>query len=128
MSVIGGVSITFAIFLLTAVAEIIPYYEHSIYPLHPEYLTIPKFSPNDAPKWSPGHGHSYIDLSDVHLSYKCDDSYTLSTGTTAVPSLGTCKDTNFEILMFEEPPAKPWMDYWPDRQFCCTLEMVAAGE
>jgi hypothetical protein len=126
------ICVTIVAILSVAVSEIIPYYEHSIYPLRPEYLTIPKFSPADAPKWSPGNGRSFIDLSDVHLSYKCDDAPTsplaLNTGSNPAPVAGSCKDTTFEILMFEEPPAKPWMDYWPNRQFCCTLEMVTSGE
>ena len=103
----------------SSVAEIIPYKEHVIYPLYPEYLTISKFAPGDAPKWSPGHGKSYIDLSGMKVTLKCD----------ADKKAGSiCKDSSFEILMFEEPPAKPWMDYWPDRQFCCTSDMVKAGE
>ena len=101
--------------LVTTTAEIINYYEHNIYPLRPEFLTIPKFGPDDAPKWSPGNGKSYIDLSSIQLSYQCE------TG-------AKCPDATFEILMFEEPAAKPWMDYWPDRQFCCTEDMAAAGD
>ena len=105
----------FASVFVLAVAEIIPYYEHNIYPLHPEYLTIPKFSPLDAPKWSPGHGQSYIDLSHIQLSFACDAG-------------AQCPDATFEILMFEEPSAKPWMDYWPDRQFCCTQDMAGTND
>ena len=108
------VSFCATLLLSIVVAEIIPYYEHQIYPLHPEFLEIPKFSPSDVPKWSPGHGRSYIDLSSLQLSLVCDDT--------------KCPDATFEILMFEEPPAKPWMDYWPERQFCCTQDMAGAGE
>eukprot|EP00596_Hydrurales_sp_CCMP1899_P000534 CAMPEP_0119040878 /NCGR_PEP_ID=MMETSP1177-20130426/10928_1 /TAXON_ID=2985 /ORGANISM="Ochromonas sp, Strain CCMP1899" /LENGTH=530 /DNA_ID=CAMNT_0007006361 /DNA_START=43 /DNA_END=1635 /DNA_ORIENTATION=- len=98
-----------------SIAEIIPYFQHEIIPLHPEYLTIPKFSPKDAPNWAPGHGHSYIDLSRVKIDFNCDAG-------------ATCPNVNFEVLMFEEPKEKPWMEYWPNKQFCCTNDMVTAGD
>ena len=97
-------------------AEVIPYHKHSIVPLHPEYLTIPKYSAMDAPHWSPGHGHSFIDLSRVTLHNECD-----------MPSASECRNSTFQMLMFEETTEMYWMDYWIDRQFCCTSNMIAEG-
>ena len=98
-------------------AEVIPYHKHSIVPLHPEYLTIPKYSAADAPHWSPGHGHSFIDLSRVTLHNECD-----------MPSSSECRNSTFQILMFEETTEMSWMDYWPYRQFCCTSNMIVEEE
>lgn len=96
-------------------ADIIPYKNHNIYPEKPEYLLIPKFSKHDAPSWSPGHGHSYIDLSQLVLSVDCSNDKT-----------GQCiKSTvNFELLMFEIPDDQQWYDYWPDNAFCCNPEQL----
>lgn len=98
-------------------AEVIPYHKHSIVPLHPEYLTIPKYSAVDAPHWSPGHGHSFIDLSRVTLHNECN-----------LPSSSDCRNSTFQMLMFEETTEMYWMDYWPNRQFCCTSNMITEGE
>jgi len=78
---------------------------------------VPKLSGNDAPHWAPGKGRSYIDLSRLKFYTTCGGD------------IGTkgCKNTTLELLMFVEPNDKFWMDYWPDRNFCCTEEMVIAG-
>lgn len=109
--------------------EIIPYFDHNIMPLHPEYLTIPKFSSRDAPHWSPGKGQSYIDLSRIQISLDC------SLPPPPPPSPGVlppprdvCHNATFQILMFEEPKEMPWMNYWTDKQFCCTAKMITDGE
>ena len=40
-----------------------------------------------------------------------------------------CVKTNFEVLIFQTPEEadKPWMDFWPERQFCCLPDMVDSG-
>ena len=109
-------------------AEIIQYNEHFLVPLRPEYLTIPKFAPSDAPKWSPGRGQSYIDLTNVQVRLTCDpDDY--PPGELRIAGQNNpCTNSTFELLMFEEPSAQEWMEYWPDKQFCCTSDMVTQGE
>jgi hypothetical protein len=42
------------------------------------------------------------------------------------PSTG-CPNVTLDIVMFEEPTDKAWMDYWPDHEFCCTEEMSISG-
>ena len=101
-----------------AVGEVIEFKDHLIEADYPEFLVIPKFSKNDAPNWSPGHGKSYIDLS--RLKFTLDCAYIAANAT-------TCPTSTLELLVFEEPTEKDWMDYWPDRNFCCTDEMVTAG-
>ena len=117
MSTYHGICVILLILIHSAGAEIIPYQKHNFKPLQPEYLTIPKFSGDDAPHWSPGLGHSYIDLSRITLHNECHK-----------PSVLDCKNATFVIMMFEEPKEKFWMDYWPNRQFCCTGEMITRGE
>ena len=112
-----GISVTLLLTIYSASAEIIPYQKHYFKPEQPEYLTIPKFSAHDAPHWSPGLGLSYIDLSRITLYNECDK-----------PSVSECKNATFDIMMFEEPKEKFWMDYWPNRQFCCTSEMIIRRE
>ena len=115
-----GIYLILAHLLAITMSEIIPYYQHYLEPLSPEYLTIPKFAPMDAPNWAPGRGRSYIDLSRITLHNDCK--------VTALPSGAVCANSTFEILMFEEPGDQYWMDYWPENQFCCTPDMVAEGE
>lgn len=105
------------IFTTSVDSEVIPYNNHVLHPLRPEFLTIPKLSTNDAPHWSPGKGRSYIDISRLKFYTSCGGD---------IDSSG-CKNTTLELLMFVEPSDKFWMDYWTDRNFCCTEEMVIAG-
>jgi len=99
-------------------AEVIPYSNHVLHPLRPEFLTIPKLSTHDAPHWSPGKGRSYIDISRLKFYTSCGGD---------IVDKSTCGNTTIELLMFVEPSDRYWMDYWPDRNFCCTEEMVIAG-
>jgi len=100
-------------------ADIIEYRDHIISPAKPEYLIIPKYSSADVPKWPPGHGHSYIDLSPLILKADCSQS-----------SLATCESTNvdFELLMFQLPSDKAWNSYWPNSAFCCNAEEIEEGQ
>lgn len=113
-------ALTSSFFLSYTLAEVIPYSNHYIFPLRPEYLTIPKYAKNDAPSWPPGHGHSYIDMSRLRIRVNCVESKT-----TAYES---CSNSSFQILMFEEPTGKPWIEYWPDRNFCCTQDLINSGK
>lgn len=117
MSTYHGILVALLFAIQFAGAEIIPYQNHYFKPLQPEYLTVPKFSAQDAPHWSPGLGHSFIDLTRITLHNECHK-----------PSVSECKNATFDIMMFEEPKEKFWMDYWPNRQFCCTAEMVMREE
>ena len=110
-------------------SDIIPYKDDIIYPQHPAYLSVPKFSAKDAPHWSPGKGNSYIDMSRITLSLVCGEELTSTAAGKEALVAEECVKTNFEVLIFQSPVDgdKPWMDYWPSRQFCCLPEMVDAG-
>lgn len=106
--------------------EIIQYVDHMIMPDRPEYLVIPKFDKHEVPHWYPGHGRSFIDLSSVQIHSSCDPD---EAAKRPLPpnSEGTCKDVTFEVLMFQDPGDRPWMNYWTDGNYCCTDSVVAAG-
>ena len=109
----GGVSCILVSLFTSSIAEIIPYYQHYIQPLRPEYLTIPKFAAGDVPHWSPGKGRSFIDLSRMTIHNECN-----------LPDASLCRDATFQILMFEEPKEANWMTYWPSGNFCCTSDLI----
>ena len=109
----SGISCILISFFPGSVAEIIPYYQHYITPLRPEYLTIPKFAAGDVPHWSPGKGRSFIDLSRMMIHNECN-----------FPDASLCPNATFQILMFEEPEDANWMTYWPLGNFCCTSNMI----
>lgn len=112
----AGISCILLNLFTSGVAEIIPYYQHYITPLRPEYLTIPKFAPGDVPHWSPGKGRSFIDLSRITIHNECN-----------LPEVSSCPNATFQILMFEEPKESNWMTYWPDGNYCCTSDMIIGG-
>ena len=116
--------ITISLLVSIISADIVSFHDHVISPLSPEYWTIPKWSSNDAPNWSPGRGKSFIDLSRLKISTKCNTNSYFS------GSKDTCADTpvTLDIIMFMEPGGKNWVDYWPDKQFCCTNAMVQSKE
>jgi hypothetical protein len=105
-------------------AEIIQYVDHIIMPDRPEYLVIPKFDKKEVPHWFPGHGRSFIDLSGITVRSSCDP---VEEAKRPSPD-GGCKDVTFEVLMFEDPKDKLWMDYWPNDNYCCTQSAVEEGE
>jgi hypothetical protein len=94
-------------------SEFIHYNKHVLRPGYPEYMLFPKYSKKDVPNWEPGHGRSFIDLSSLTFASDCN-----------FLSTEECKDTNFELLMFEEPTDFPWVDYWPERKICCDVSGV----
>lgn len=100
--------------------EVIEYKRHIIRPEHPEYLIIPKYSKRDIPSWSPGRGRSYIDISRLKLKTTCTDS--------SKNEKNACRDSKFEMLMFEAPKDKPWTEYWEMDDFCCTEEILRDGQ
>ena len=104
-------------------ADIVSFTDHAILPLSPEYWTIAKWSSKDAPNWSPGRGKSFIDLSRLQISTKCNSNSYFTKG-------DKCDDkpVAFDIVMFLEPGGKNWVDYWPNKQFCCTSAMVSSKE
>lgn len=108
-------------------AEIIPYVHHILGPQRPEYLQIAKYAAHDAPHWKPGHGHSFIDLSNLRIRAMCLSDSNPDGGTITEHLSQNCDKTTFNLLMIQEPNEKYWMDYWPDRQFCCTQAMVDSG-
>lgn len=107
--------ICFTFFILSK-ADIIPFNNHIVNPLQPEYWTLYKFQPSDAPHWSPGRGRSYIDLSGLKFQTACQSSSTQA-----------CSDTKLDVLMFEEPN-EHWLDYWDNGQFCCNQDLIDSGE
>lgn len=107
--------------------EVIQYVDHLILPDRPEYLVIPKFDKREVPHWYPGHGRSFIDLSNIQIHSSCDPAES-SKRPLPPDSEGTCKDVTFEILMFQDPGERPWLDYWTDGNYCCTDSVVEAGE
>lgn len=122
-----GVYLVISDYYTATLAEIIPYNQHYVVPLNTEFLTIPKFSPTDAPHWAPGRGRSYIDLSGITLHNDCKSDILPPPGIDPAPELG-CRNSTFDILMFEEPTEQYWKNYWPENQFCCTWDMVTEGE
>lgn len=123
-SKIGSIFCFFLLQIASTCSEVIPYNHHIVYPLRPEYLTIPKYAKQDAPNWSPGHGHSYIDLTRLKLRVNCYEPKIRSGG----EPQEMCTNSTLEILMFEEPTGKAWIDYWPERDFCCTQELINRGK
>jgi hypothetical protein len=95
--------------------EIIPFHNHVVNPLQPEFWTINKFQPKDAPQWAPGRGRSYIDLSGLKFQSSCPSAST------------SCSPSKLDILMFEEPN-EHWLDYWDNGQFCCSQELIDSGD
>ncbi len=59
-----------------------------------------------------------IDLSHVSLQLSCD------------PNEDDCTKTDFDILLFQSPVDSdvPWMDLWPNRDFCCSEDSVQSGQ
>jgi hypothetical protein len=102
--------------LLLTSGEVITYVNQRIDPLKPEYLKIAKYAKHDVPNWKPGNGKSFIDLSELSATAVCDQS--------GGGSNQQCSPSSFQLLMFEEPTEKYWMDYWSNRQFCCTAEAL----
>ena len=107
------VLIYFVSFFILHKADIIPFKNHVVSPLQPEYWTLYKFQPSDAPHWSPGLGRSYIDLSGLKFQTSCQSS-------------SSCSDTKLDVLMFEEPN-EHWLDYWDNGQFCCNQDLINSG-
>lgn len=110
--------------------EIIRYRDHLVLPNRPEYLIIPKFDKTEVPNWYPGHGRSFIDLSDVMIHSSCDPVEISKRPALSPPPPGmdgACEDAIFEVLMFEAPKNKPWMDYWVEGEYCCTDSVVQSG-
>lgn len=101
------------------VSDIIPYHDHLVFPARPEYLVIPKYDKGDVPHWSPGHGHSYIDLSQLTLQVDCSKSDFPDCETRSKQS-----PVNFELFMFEMPADKTFSDYWPDDAYCCNTDEI----
>jgi len=122
-------AITLAVFASfvakVAYCEIIKYSDHLIMADRPEYLVIPKFDKREVPNWYPGRGRSFIDLSDIKIHSSCDP---IEEAKRPTPSGdGQCKTVHFDILMFEDPKDRPWMDYWLDGDYCCTESVLEAG-
>lgn len=110
----------------TSLAEIIPYVHHVLGPLRPEFLQIAKYAKGDAPHWKPGKGRSFIDLSNLRVRAMCVSESNPNGGAIKEQLTSNCDNTTFNLMMLQEPSEKFWMDYWPDREFCCTKEMVDA--
>ena len=119
------ISIYFSLSLIALTCgELIPYINHVVSPLEPEYLQIPKFAKEEVPHWAPGRGHSYIELADLRFKLNCPID--ASSPPSDSPPTTTCKSSTFDLLIFEEPSDKDWMDYWEEHEFCCTNDMVEA--
>jgi len=117
-----------ALLLLSkSLAEVIHYDNHIILPDRPEYLVIPKFDKGEVPHWYPGEGRSFIDLSDLKVQSACDPT---NPNPPPPPPPGVtqdCRDVVFEVLMFEAPTDKHWMEYWTHQDYCCTDSVIEAG-
>jgi hypothetical protein len=96
--------------------ELISYENDYIIGQHPVYLSIPKYAPKDVASMKPGYGKSFVDFSGVSMELDCD------------PGEAGCVDTLLEILIFQAPDDKYWMDYWPDRTICCSAKLAAEGK
>jgi len=111
----------FVCYFVQVKADVVTYKNHYLYSPRPEYLIIPKYAKKDAPNSSPGNGRSFIDLSRFNFDLDCDKTH-FTAGT--IPDDGTCKESYIDILIFEAPTDKPWTDYWPNEDYCCTEEAV----
>lgn len=130
---IQATMVIFLAFLLPSLvlADVIVYNNHYLKPETPEYLIIPKYSKQEVPHWSPGKGRSFIDLSRLTVRSACyvdENAYPRP----APPSYSFDKDAcqesaKLDMLMFEAPMDKPWMDYWHDGEFCCTQRLIEEG-
>lgn len=112
-------------------ADIITYNDHYLKPETPEYLIIPKYSKNEVPHWSPGKGRSYIDLSRLTVRSACfvDESVYPPPSPPPYPvSKELCAESaELDLLMFEAPQDKHWMEYWEDGEFCCNQKLIDDG-
>lgn len=60
----------------------------------------------------------FIDLTHVSVELACD----------ANPDpTAACSASSFDILVFEAPSTKSWIDHWPSMNLCCTQEMADTG-
>ncbi|RYH12918.1 hypothetical protein EON65_36940 [archaeon] len=112
-------------------ADIITYNNHYLRPETPEYLIVPKYSKREVPNWSPGNGRSYIDLSRLTVRSACyvdmDSLYPPPPPPSEPFSRDQCKPVELDMLMFEAPTDKHWMDFWDDKDFCCTTSLIEDG-
>jgi len=111
-----------------AFGEIIPMTHHILGPLRPEFLQIAKYAKGDAPHWKPGRGRSFIDLSNLRVRAMCVSDSNPDGGAIKEQLSSNCDNSTFNLMMLQEPTEKYWMDYWPDREFCCTKDMVDSGK
>jgi hypothetical protein len=112
-------------------ADIITYNNHFLKPETPEYLIIPKYGKHEVPNWSPGNGRSYIDLSRLTVRSACyvDENARPPLPPPPYPvSKENCGPVRLDMLMFEAPNDKPWMDYWGENEFCCTAKLIEDGK
>lgn len=104
--------------------EIIQYQNHVVAPDRPEYLVIPKFDKGEVPHWYPGQGHSYIDLSQLVIRSGCNNKEPSKFPPVRGSDGEYCKDAVFDVLMFEAPTDKHWMNYWENGEYCCTDSVI----
>jgi hypothetical protein len=104
--------------------EIIVFNNHVINQMYPESWPIPKYSKRDAPNWSPGKGHSFIDFSGLKLKSYCSSNSFFSIVSS---DFQLCSNTSLDILLFEEPTEFNWKDLWSLSGFCCTDQLVESG-
>lgn len=100
--------------------DIIVYDHHIVTPEQPEYLIVPKFQKSEVPNWKPGRGKSYVDISRLRVQSTC---YTKENGKGS-----DCVPAHFDLLLFEAPLDTPWQDLWKDNNYCCSQEMIDAGQ
>ena len=66
---------------------------------YPEYLSIAKYSPNDAPDWAPGNGRSFVDLTNLKIYISCENANIGDDDGGSRP----CTNSLLDVLIFEEP-------------------------
>jgi hypothetical protein len=111
-------------------ADIILYDNHYLKPETPEYLLLPKYGHKvkEVPNWSPGNGRSYIDLSRLTVRSACYKEDGVQSTSPYPYNEESCKEpVPLDILMFEAPVDKAWMDYWEDGNFCCSSKLIGEG-
>ena len=113
--------------IATVLSEVIVYDRHVVFPDRPEFLVVPKFAKQDIISMQPGRGRSYIDFSRLKVKTTCNPDGTHRDPPAPPGEDDVCRDTLFEMLMFEAPEDKPWFDYWDQDNFCCTEELIADG-
>lgn len=118
-------SIVYVLFACQTAASIIKYDNHALLPNKPEFMEFPKFVAGNVPSWSPGNGHSFIDLSRLEARIDCVAPSSIISSISSSKEATKCTESIMDILLFQAPPS--WKDYWETNEYCCNNDQISAG-